>query len=368
MSGSTSGSMRTPISPAADLPALDADGLPKVQHLSLNPAWLAQYQEGALEPHLPIIDPHHHLWEREGGYLLDELLADITSGHDVRATVFAQCGYGYRTDGPEALRPVGETEFVAGIARQARDRGLAQQVCAGIVGHADLTLGDAVAPVLQAHVDAGEGRFRGVRHINARHEGFNASLLGRPPADLFQQPGFRRGLAALQATGLSFDAWLYHTQIAQLTDLAQALPGLPIVIDHVGGPLAVGPFHAQGARVHREWRASMQALAACPNVHVKLGGLAMAICGFDFHRRAVPPSSLELATAWAPYLHDAIELFGAERCMFESNFPVDKAMCSYAVLWNAFKRVAAGASASEKASLFYNTANRFYRLGLPAAA
>ena len=354
------------MSAATDAPALGADGLPKVAHLSLNPAWLAQYQEGALEPHLPIIDPHHHLWEREGGYLLDELLADITSGHDVRATVFAQCGYAYRTDGPEALRPVGETEFVARFVRQARERGLTQQVCAGIVSHADLTLGDAVAPVLQAHVEAGEGRFRGVRHINARHEAFNASLLGRPPADLFQQPGFRRGLAALQAAGLSFDAWLYHPQIAQLTDLARAMPGLPIVLNHVGGPLGVGPYHEQGARAHREWRAAMKELATCPNVYLKLGGLAMVICGFDFHRRAVPPSSVELATAWAPYLQDSIELFGAERCMFESNFPVDKAMCSYAVLWNAFKRVAAGASASEKASLFHDTANRFYRLGLPS--
>ena len=215
-------------------------------------------------------------------------------------------------------------------------------------------------------MQAGEGRFRGVRHINARHEAFNASLLGRPPADLFQQTGFRRGLAALQAAGLSFDAWLYHTQITQLTDLARAMPQLPIVLNHVGGPLGVGPYHAQGARAHREWRAAMKELATCPNVLLKLGGLAMAICGFDFHRRAVPPSSQELATAWAPYLQDGIELFGAERCMFESNFPVDKAMCSYAVLWNAFKRVAAGASASEKASLFHDTANRFYRLGLPS--
>ena len=358
--------MSSNTSAAADTLALGADGPPKVEHLHLNPAWLAQYQEGALEPRLPIIDPHHHLWEREGGYLLDELLADIGSGHNVRATVFAQCGYAYRTEGPEALRPVGETELVASVVRQARERGVKQQVCAGIVGYADLTLGDAVAPVLAAHVQAGQGNFRGVRHINARHEAFNASLLGRPPADLFQQPGFRQGLKQLQAAGLSFDAWLYHTQINQLTDLARAMPGLPIVLNHVGGPLAVGPYHAQGARAHREWRAAMQALAQCPNVHVKLGGLAMAICGFDFHHRAVPPSSVDLATAWSPYLLDSIELFGAERCMFESNFPVDKAMCSYAVLWNAFKRVAAGATDADKASLFHGTANRFYRLGLPS--
>jgi len=341
--------------------------LPKVNHLHLNPTWLAQYTEAALDPALPIIDPHHHLWEREGGYLLDELLADLNAGHNVRATVFLQCGYAYRSAGPEAFKPVGETDLVARLVAEAKQRRVPQQVCAGIVGYADLSLGDAVQPVLQAHIDAGQGHYRGVRHINARHEAFNASLLGRPPADLFQQGGFRRGLKQLQDAGLSFDAWLYHTQIDQLTDLARAFPALPIVINHVGGPLGVGPYHAQGARAHREWLASMKQLATCPNVRVKLGGLAMAICGFDFHLRGVPPSSEELATAWAPYLLDSIELFGAERCMFESNFPVDKAMCSYTVLWNAFKRVAAGASAAEKAWLFHDCANTFYRLGLPAA-
>ena len=342
------------------------DHLPKFGLLPLNPRWLALVTEEVLAPQQPIIDPHHHLWERDGGYFLDELLADITSGHDVRATVFLQCGYGYRSDGPEALRPVGETAFVASVARQAAARGLRQQVCAGIVGCADLTLGAAVAPVLQAHIDAGEGHFRGVRHISARHEAFHASLLGRPPAGLLQQPAFRQGLKQLHAAGLSFDAWLYHTQLDELTDLARALPELSIVLNHVGGPLAVGPYHAQGARAHREWRKGIQALASCPNVRLKLGGLAMAICGFDFHLRPVPPSSQELATAWAPYLQDAIELLGAERCMFESNFPVDKAMCSYATLWNAYKQVTAGASAAEKAGLFHNTANQFYRLGLPA--
>ena len=343
------------------------DQLPRFGLLPLNPRWLALVREEVLDPQQPIIDPHHHLWERDGGYFLDELLDDITSGHDVRATVFLQCGYGYRSDGPEALRPVGETEFVASVARQAAARGLRQQVCAGIVGCVDLTLGSAVAPVLQAHIDAGQGHFRGVRHISARHEAFHASLLGRPPAGLLQQPEFRLGLKQLQAAGLSFDAWLYHMQLDELTDLARAMPELPIVLNHIGGPLAVGPYHAQGARVHREWHQGMKALAGCPNVRLKLGGLAMAICGFDFHLRPVPPSSQELATAWAPYLQDAIELFGARRCMFESNFPVDKAMCSYATLWNAYKHVTAGASATEKAALFHDTANQFYRLGLPAA-
>jgi L-fuconolactonase len=340
---------------------------PLIEHLPVKAAWLGLYQEPVLEPTRHIIDPHHHLWEMNGGYLLPDLLVDLNSGHRIVATVFVQCVYAYRSGGPHEMRPVGETEFVASVATQARERGAPQQVCAGIVGHANLRLGDAVAPVLQAHIEAGQGRFRGVRQINAWHADFNANLLGRPPADLFQQAGFRQGLKQLQAAGLSFDAWLYHTQIDQLTELAQAFPDLPMVLNHVGGPLAVGTYIGQGARAHREWRASMQRLAHCNNVCVKLGGLAMVTGGFDFHQRAVPPSSEDLARAWAPYLQDSIELFGAARCMFESNFPVDKAMCSYAVLWNAFKRIASGASALEKACLFHNTANQFYRLGLPSA-
>ena len=342
----------------------DADGLPVIHHLGLKPAWLATRHEDALEPGLPIVDPHHHLWEREGGYLLDELVADLTSGHRIVATVFAQCGYAYRTSGPEALRPVGETEFVAGVAAEAERRGVATRVCAGIVGHANLELGDAVEEVLQAHIDAGKGRFRGIRHISARDEGFNASLLGRPPIDLFQRPGFRRGLARLQAMGLSFDAWLYHPQIDQLADLARAFPDLPMVLNHVGGPLAVGPYSGRRDEVFAVWRTAMKKLSECPNVSVKLGGLAMAICGFEFHQQPQPPSSEQLAVAWGPYLQAPIELFGARRCMFESNFPVDKAVCSYAVLWNTFKRVAAGASADEKAWLFKGSADSFYRLGL----
>ena len=350
---------------AGSAPAeFDADGLPVIRHLGLQPAWLATRREAALESALPIVDAHHHLWEREGGYLLDELLADTGSGHNVVATVFAQCGYAYRSDGAVSLRPVGETTFVASVSQAARARAASTQVCAGIVGHADMTLGAAVAEVLQAHVEAGAGAFRGIRHITARHDGFNASLLGRPPANLMYDPAFRAGLAELQKMGLSFDAWLYHTQIDQVVDLARAMPDLPIVLNHVGGPLAVGPYAGQRDTAYREWLASMKALATCPNVRVKLGGMAMAICGYEFHLQPTPPSSEQLAAAWEPYLHTPIELFGAERCMFESNFPVDKAMCSYEVLWNTFKRVAAGASADEKAWLFKGTANQFYRLGL----
>ena len=338
--------------------------LPVITHPDLKPAWLEQYREDILEPGLPVVDPHHHLWNRGGGYFLDELLGDTNSGHKIVATIFIQCGYSYRASGPDAMRPVGETEFVAGIVREAESRNLPTRPCAAIISAADLALGDRVEDVLQAHIAAGAGRFRGIRHITGRHEEFNASLLGRPPARQMLDSEFRRGFARLIAMGLTFDAWLYHTQIPELTDLARAFPQAPIVLNHVGGPIGVGPYRGNRDRTHREWLAAMQELATCPNVHVKLGGLAMALCGFDFHLQAKPPSSELLASSWRPYMETSIELFGANRCMFESNFPVDKAMCSYPVLWNGFKRIASGASAAEKAALFHDTAARFYRLDL----
>jgi len=350
---------------SSELPDFDANGLPMIRILGLQPEWLQARQEIALEPDLPIVDPHHHLWDRAGGYLLDELLADLATGHNVVATVFLQCGYAYRKTGPESLSPVGETEFVVDIARQAEQRGEKTRVCAGIVGFADLELGDEVEAVLQAHIDAAGGRFRGIRHIAARHDSFNASLLGPAPADLMQRSKFRRGMARLQSMGLSYDAWLFHTQIDELTDLARAFPDLPIVLNHIGGPLAVGPYVGKRAEVFLIWRESIKRLAAaCPNVSIKLGGMGMAIGGFEFHKQTLPPSSEQLAEAWAPYVHACIESFGAQRCMFESNFPVDKAMCSYAVLWNAYKRIVTGASVSEKAWLFSHSASAFYRLGV----
>jgi L-fuconolactonase len=333
------------------------------QHPDPNPAWLRQRTEDALDPALPIVDPHHHLWERGGDrYFLDALLADTDTGHNIVATVFVQCGWAYRTDGPEPLRPVGETMFVAAVAAEAVRRHVRTQVCAGIVGHVDLRLGAAVEPVLEAHLAAAGGRFRGVRQVTARSEDFVASILAPPPAGMMSDPAFRDGFARLGKFGLSFDAWLYHTQIGELTDLAWEFPDIPIVIDHVGGPLGIGPYEGRRNAVFADWRRDMKQLAACPNVSVKLGGLGMLVAGFALHERPVPPSSEDLARAWRPYMEACIEDFGAARCMFESNFPVDKAMCSYPVLWNGFKRIAAGASAAEKSLLFHDVAARVYRL------
>lgn len=337
------------------------DALPVVTHPDIDLAWLDRLREDILDPTLPIIDPHHHLWARSGGYFAKELLADTGSGHNVVGTVFVQCHYGYRTNGLEHLKPVGETEFVLEVARDADQLNLGTHACAGIVGYADLQLGEAVDEVLQAHIQAGCGRFRGIRRLTARNDAFQTHLPALPPY-LLADPVFRAGFSRLARHGLSFDAWLYHPQIAELTDLARAFPDTAIVLDHVGGPLGVGPYRRQGEAVFSAWRGDMRALAECPNVCVKLGGLGMTVNGFDFHKQPVPPSSEALARHWRPYIENCIELFGVDRCMFESNFPVDKGMCSYAVLWNAFKRIAGSASATQKAALFHDTAARFYRL------
>ena len=335
-----------------------------LRHPVPKPEWLGKLTEDILEPERPIIDPHHHLWDHPGNkYYLDELLGDLDSGHNVVGTVFLQCFWAYRTDGPEEMKPVGETEFVASVAAEAQRRGIRAKVCASIVGHVDFRIGDKVDDVLKAHAAAGQGRFRGIRQVTARHHRILASIATPPSFGLMADPAFRRGFAWLERHGLSFDAWLYHTQIDQLVDLAQAFPGVPIVLNHIGGPLGSGPYRGRRDAVFAEWRAAMKRLAACPNVNMKLGGLAMVVNGFDFHESVLPPSSGELADAWRPWMEACVEDFGAARCMFESNFPVDKGMCSYPVLWNAFKRIAAGASEGEKAALFHDTAQRFYRLG-----
>ncbi|WP_135468641.1 amidohydrolase family protein [Crenalkalicoccus roseus] len=327
--------------------------------------WLARRSEEAIEPALPIIDPHHHLWDRPGWrYLLPELLADLDQGHNVVATVFVQCRAMHRAEGPEEFRPVGETEFANGIAAMSASGGYGPaRVCAGIVGHADLMLGARVRAVLEAHIRAGGGRFRGIRHIAAWDpDPVVMNPAYQPPRDMLARREFREGFAALAPLGLSFDAWLYHPQIPELTALARAFPETPIVLDHLGGPLGIRGYAGRREEVFAAWKAAMAELATCPKVHVKLGGLGMRINGFGFEAAADPPSSDALVAAWKPWIETAIGLFGAERCMFESNFPVDKGSYGYGVFWNACKKLAAGASAGEKAALFHGTAARVYRL------
>jgi L-fuconolactonase len=330
--------------------------------------WLDQVREEVLEPELPICDPHHHLWDHpDSRYLLDELLSDTGSGHNVVSTVFVECASMYRADGPEALRPVGETEFVNGVAAMSASGAYGPtRACLGIVGFADLALGAAVGDVLDAHL-AVTPRFKGIRHAagwDVSDEIRNSHT--RPPEHLLLDGRFREGFAELEKRGLSFDAWLYHPQIPELTDLARAFPGTTIVFDHFGGPLGIGPYAGRREEIFARWADDVAELARCGNVVAKLGGLVMPVNGFGFHKRERPASSDEIVAATQGYYRHAIDCFGPERCMFESNFPVDKQSCSYPVLWNAFKKLAAGYSASEKAALFHDTATRAYRLEVPA--
>ena len=339
---------------------------PAAQHyLPVREAWLATNQEEILDPAQVIIDPHHHLWDRPGWrYLLADILADLGSGHDVRATVFVQARAAYRAEGPEELKPVGETEFANAAAEACT--GDMPRVCAGIVGFADLTRGAAVRPVLEAHVAAAGGpggRFRGIRHIATWDPDpalLNPAYL--PSEDMLASDAFRAGFAELAPLGLSFDAWLYFHQIPRLVELARAFPQTPIVLDHVGGVLGIGRYAGRRDEVFAEWLTLMRELASCPNVWVKLGGLGMRLPGYGFEELKVAPSSTVLAASWKPWMESCIDLFGSGRCMFESNFPVDKGSFGYVAGWNAFKRLAAGAGAAEKADLFWRSAARFYRL------
>ncbi|MEM7254394.1 MAG: amidohydrolase family protein [Pseudomonadota bacterium] len=336
--------------------------------MKLSKAWLDGTLEETLEPELPICDPHHHLWDgrnvphwRDTRYLLDEILQDLTCGHNIVSTVYIECASMYRQAGDAAMRPVGETEFVNGIAAMSAS-GLygPARIASGIIGFADLT-DEAVGEVLDAHIRAGGGRFRGIRHAASwdAHPAIRNSL-SEPPQHLFAHEDFRRGFAQLAPRGLSFEGWLYHPQLPDLTDLARAFPDTLMVVNHFGGPLGIEPY--QRAQTFDTWAGDFSALASCPNVMAKLGGLQMDINGFGWHERPTPPGSEELAEAIEPYYRLALEQFGIERCLFESNFPVDNLSCSYNVLWNAHKRIASNLSAAEKAALFHDNATRIYRL------
>jgi predicted TIM-barrel fold metal-dependent hydrolase len=331
----------------------------------------------------PIIDPHHHLWDirrtlaqvphdhdfvaaiaRSPIYLLPELLGDIGAGHNVVATVFVECGAYYRAGADAPLRPVGETEFVNGIAAMSAS-GLygPARACAGIVSHADLTLGAGVRPVLDAHRAAAPDRLRGIRHSVA----FDADpavlgFLQSPCAGLLAEPAFRAGLSEVAAAGLSYDCWLLAPQLPELVAMAQALPELPIICDHVGTPLGIGAYAGQRDAGFAEWAGNIRMLAACPNVVMKLGGLAMPFAGFGSFMADPMATAQALADDWRPWIETCIAAFGADRCMFESNFPVDRGTCDYATLWNAFKLISAGASEHEKTALFSGTAARVYRI------
>lgn len=334
-------------------------------YLAVREDWLARWNESILEPELPIVDPHHHLWDRPGWrYLHDDLLADLQSGHNVVATVYVQARSMHKVDGPEELRPVGETEFVNGVAAMyAADTYGSIRACAGIVGHADLRIGARVDEVLRAHIGAAGGRFRGIRHIAAWDADptlVNPSNVA--PPGLLGDAKFREGFARLAPFDLSFDSWQFHPQIPDVTSLARAFPDTKIILNHCGGPAGIGVYAGKREAIFQEWTRSIHALSESPNVYVKLGGLGMRVNGFGFEAQAEPPTSQALADAWRPYIETCIEAFGPRRCMFESNFPVDKGSYTYAAYWNACKLLSKGASAADRAALFHDTAVECYRL------
>lgn len=325
--------------------------------------WLDRVVEEVIEPELPIIDAHHHLWVREPPpYLLREFVSDLATGHNVVATVFAECHSMYRQDGPEEMKPVGESEFVSGVAAMSDSGSFGPtRVCRAMVGSVDFLLGSAIGPVIDAHETASGGRFRGVRLSAAWHEAPELYSVVDDPERL-RDPRVREALVVLADRGHSLDCWIYHTQIDQLVEVAAALPDLSIVVNHTGVPILGGPFRGRDDAVFEQWRADLERLAAHPNVVMKLG--ALPVRSRDRSDPGRPPSSDDIVAAWGRWIEASIELFGPERCMFETNFPVHKRWCSYPVLWNAFKKMASDRTAAEKADLFAGTAARVYRVDL----
>lgn len=327
--------------------------------------WLALVDEPVIDPDRPIIDPHHHLWHGYGPvpnpYLAADLFADATSGHRIEQTVYVEAyGTHYRDHGPDELRPVGETEFA--VAQAEELEALGGPTIGGIVSHADLLRGEDVEAVLDAHVVAGRGLFRGIRQGSAYDADSEIGSYGPPSGPCYTEPQFHRGMRVLARMGLTFDAWVYHTQIQDVTSLARACPDNVIVLDHYGAPLGIGPYAGRRDEVFALWRRGIDELAQQPNVHIKLGGYAEPRNGHGWHLGARPPGSEALAEVERPFFEVALEKFGAERCMLESNFPADKYAASYRVVWNARKRLAAAASEDEKDLLFGGTARRVYSL------
>ena len=321
-------------------------------------AWHALVDEAAIDPDQRMVDAHHHLWPDGGplGYGLSQLQADVGAGHRVERTVFMECRAGYRTDGPAEFAPVGETEFVAATARASGG------LIAGIVGHADLRLANLDA-VLDAHVEAGDGLFRGIRHALSRAESDDLMIRGGAPAGLFEDDAFRAGVARLGERGLTYDTWHYHTQNREFLALARAVPDTLMVLDHFGTPIGVGRYAAERDAIFEQWQRDVADIAGCENVVAKLGGMAMPDNGFGWHLAARPPTSDEFVAAQRRYYLHMIECFGVDRCMFESNFPVDRMSLSYRVLGNGVKKIMTELSPAERDTFFVETARRVYRLG-----
>lgn len=326
--------------------------------------WLARVREEILDPEREIVDPHHHLWQQRNArtYELAELWRDTSDGHNVTQTVFVECRSNYRTDGPQHLLPIGETEYVTAAARKSAEDP-AQATIAGIVGRADLRLAE-LDEVLDAHEVAGVGLFKGIRHAGAREphpEGL--TITGGGDEGLYRDENFQAGVRRLGERGLTYDTWHFHHQNQAFCDLAKAAPNTTMILDHFGTPLGVGRYAGKQEEIFAVWQEDIAAIAACKNVIAKLGGMAMPDNGFGWHEAEQPPGSDAFVAAQQRYYDHTIECFGPDRCMFESNFPVDRLSLSYHVLWNGLKKIAANYSEAEQVMMFSGTAKKVYRLG-----
>lgn len=326
-----------------------------------NDDWLAKVQEDVIDPDREIVDPHHHLWDGPPlNYGVDEFLRDLNSGHNIAETVFMECGSNYRDDGPEHMKPIGETEFIVLATAKMKDRG--GPVISALVAHADLTH-PALDETLTAHVDASEGMFRGIRHAGAcDRSGAELRIPGQAPEKLYADAKFRKGVERLGERGFTYDTWHYHHQNRDYLDLAQSVPGTTMILDHFGTPLGVGPYEGKHDEIFEIWKDDVAAIAECPNVYAKLGGLGMPDNGFGWDKRDVPPTSDEIVAAHSRWYEHMIDCFGPERCMFESNFPVDRWSMSYVVYWNAMKKIAAKYPEEAQAAMFSGTARKVYKL------
>ena len=327
--------------------------------------WLNSIVEEILDPGREICDPHHHLWHRNGSrYLLEDFLDDTRTGHNVLSTVYVECESMYSLDVAEEFAPVGETEFVQGVAAMSSSGGFGDcRVAKGIVGFADLRLGRAVKDVLESHIEAAPKRFKGIRHATGWHESSEIrNSHSNPKKSEMLTDSFLEGFGVLQELNLSFDAWCYHEQIPEIVKLASIYPETVIILDHFGGPLGIGPYEKQRDRVYENWKEAVSELASSDNVFFKLGGINMKLNGYNWHQRAHPPTSDQLVDLTGRYYEFCINRFGSKRCMFESNFPVDKASVSYHVLWNAYKKLTRQLTEEEKSDLFHQTAETVYKL------
>ena len=335
----------------------------------VSPDWLAQVSEEILDPERPIIDPHHHLWKRGLGfdYMLEELWQDTGSGLNIISTVFMECHAFYDRDVPKHLQSIGETRTIAEVARQSAENTEGNPPVAALVGHVDLSLAGQSNTLLQEviaqHLEAGQGYLRGFRQAGAHDKNADKFFISpRGPSYLYGQEPFRQGLRILADLGLTYDTWHYHHQNQDFCGLALAVPECTMVLDHFGTPLGVGVYAGCRDEIFQQWKQDIKAISRCPNVYAKLGGLAMPDNGFGWHTRDLPPDSNEFVSKQQRYYLHTIECFGPQRCMFESNFPVDRYSISYPVLWNGFKKLVADFTEAEKHALFYGTAAKVYRL------